>query len=75
MHNLRFDVRDAARLDEPGRYDLVCTFDAVRFTVTASPMLTSFGGIFSIDTNAARTFLPGFRCGVRSYSNRLNIPS
>lgn len=29
LTNIRFEIQDAARLDEVGRYDLICTFDAI----------------------------------------------
>jgi ubiquinone/menaquinone biosynthesis C-methylase UbiE len=29
LSNIRFEVQDAAKLDESARYDLICTFDAI----------------------------------------------
>ena len=52
LDNLRFAVRDAAQLDEPERYDLICTFDAVHDQADPAAVLANIhralrpGGVY-----------------------------
>ena len=65
VRNARFEVKDVARLDEPGRYDLVTAFDAIHDQARPSQVLRNVrralrtGGVFLMQDIAACSHLGG----------------
>ncbi len=43
LKNIAFTTQDAARLDEPNRYDLICTFDAIHDQAYPRQVLRNIG--------------------------------
>lgn len=65
VSNLRFAVQDAALLDEPASYDLICTFDAIHDQASPAAVLRNIrhalapGGVYLMQDIRASTELEG----------------